>query len=177
MDPNKKYNHTIYCISVVNDDKPIEYVGSTYQKLSRRMSEHRSKLYNENNEGYNLTLYKYIRENHPEFYFGMEDVIILEVGYLTVAQARAVEQSYINELKPMLNKYAASSGLTHEQYQAQYLATKYQCQCGSVTSLHHKSAHEKTKKHLTYITNTLNQYYKTSEDKHETNFKNNTKFK
>ena len=102
MPNNTKYKYTFYALDV-------GYVGSTYEKINDRMTNHRSACYNSKQVNYNYLLYKYIREYHPGYNFDPINVVILDVvSGLTEAQAHAVEQEYIDQLKPELNKYAAN---------------------------------------------------------------------
>ena len=79
-------------------------------------------------------------------------------------------------MKPELNKNAANQPLSNNEYNKQ----KIECSCGSIITRNKKSRHLRSKKHKTNIqeiTNTLNEYYKTSEDHHQTTLKHNYKFK
>tara|TARA_R110000787_G_scaffold40841_1_gene101071 strand:+ start:681 stop:1193 length:513 start_codon:yes stop_codon:yes gene_type:complete len=167
---NRKYKYTFYCLD-------IGYVGSTYQKINERMKTHRRDCFNSSATGYNSPVYKHIREHYPEYNFDPINVVILDVvSGLTIAQAHAVEQEYINQLKPEFNKNAAKQELTKNEYNKQ----KITCSCGSIIRRSSKSKHLRAKRHKTNIqeiTNTLNQYYKTSEDNHQCTLKHNEKFK
>jgi|TARA_R110001592_G_C12682258_1_gene704742 hypothetical protein len=170
MPNNTKYKYTFYALDV-------GYVGSTYERINDRMRKHRSVCYNSKNTNYKYPLYKYLREHHPDYNFDPINVVILDVvSGLTIAQARAVEQQFIDQLKPELNKNAAKQELTKNEYQNQ----KIECPCGATICRAGKTRHVKTKKHKTniqVIANTLNEYYKTSEDKHHCTLKYNEKFK
>tara|TARA_R110001599_G_scaffold205983_1_gene403282 strand:+ start:302 stop:814 length:513 start_codon:yes stop_codon:yes gene_type:complete len=167
---NTKYKYTFYCLDV-------GYVGSTYEKINKRMTKHKSACYIPSSTGYNSPVYKHIRKHHPGYNFDAVNVVILDVvSGLTKAQARAVEQEYINQLKPELNSDCAKQELTKTEYNKQ----KIECSCGAVISRKSKAEHLRTKKHKTniqVIADTLNQYYKTSEDNHQCTLKHNEKFK
>jgi len=170
MPDNRKHKYTIYCL------QGVEYVGSTKLDIKDRMILHRSDCYNPNRQAYNCLLYTHIREYYPGYMFNPEDVIILDQAMLTKAQAIAVEQSYINEFKPSHNLIAAHQELTKSEYAKQ----KITCPCGTITDKAHLARHVKTKKHINKIKNMeslLNQYYKTSEDKHQCTLKHTEKFK
>ena len=170
MPNNKKYKYTFYCLD-------LGYVGSTRMKINERMKCHRAVCNDPNTQGYSCLLYKHIRKHHPSYNFDPINVVILDVvSGLTIAQARAVEQQFIDQLKPELNKNAAKQELTKNEYQNQ----KIECPCGATICRAGKTRHVKTKKHKTniqVIANTLNEYYKTSEDKHHCTLKYNEKFK
>ena len=167
---NRKYKYTFYALDV-------GYVGSTYEKINRRMNNHRDRCYNSKHRQFNIPLYKHIREHHPGYNFDPINVVILDVvSGLTEAQAHAVEQEYINQLKPELNKYAAKRELTINEYRKQ----KITCSCGAKITRGSKCRHLKRKIHINKIKEMeaqLNQYYKTSEDKHHCTLKHNEKFK
>ena len=170
MPNNTKYKYTFYCLD-------IGYVGSTCQKINVRMKNHRCSCYNSNTRQFNTPLYKHIREHHPNYNFDPINVVILDVvSGLTEAQALAVEQEYINQLKPELNKSAAKRLISDSEYYKQ----KITCSCGAISNKNNISRHQKSKIHINKIkeiTNTLNEYYKTSEDKHHCTLKHNQKFK
>ena len=169
MPNNTKHTYTFYALDV-------GYIGSTREKINRRMANHRDRCYN-SNKYYNTQLYKHIREHHPNYNFDGHNVVILDVVRgLTEAQAHAVEQQFIDQLKPELNKNAAKQELTKSEYNKQ----KITCPCGSIIRRDSKSEHLRTNKHknkIKEIEAQLNQYYKTSEDKHQCTLKHNEKFK
>ena len=174
MPNNTKYKYTIYCL------QEIEYVGSTRKSINLRMNNHRFQLHDDSTPHYNIPMYKYVRENFPNFNFELTDVIILEEAMLTEEQARAVEQDWIDQLCPSQNSQMAYTGLPKEVYNKQWNARKYTCSCGSIGTINHRNRHEKTKKHkdkIKKIEAQLNEYYKTSEDKHHCTLKHNEKFK
>ena len=171
MPDNRKHKYTIYCL------QGVEYVGSTKLKINQRMTLHASICNNPNAKGYNIPLYKHIREYYPSFSFTAKDVIILDEAMLTEKQACAVEQEWINILKPTHNFKDAYSGFdNHNDYKKQ----KIKCPCGAITDKGHINRHRRSQKHkdkIKEIESQLNQYYKTSEDKHVTTLKHETKFK
>ena len=171
MPNNTKHKYTIYCL------QEIEYVGSTKHKINIRMNLHSSICNNPNAKGYSKPLYKHIRQHCPSYSFTVEDVIILDQAMLTEKQARAVEQEWINILKPKHNFIDAYSGADNH---AEYNKTKITCPCGVISNKAHITRHKRSNKHknkIKEITNTLNQYYKTSEDNHHCTLKHNEKFK
>jgi len=168
---NRKYKYIFYLLDV-------GYIGSTRKKkFSKRIDLHRHFCYNLNSRNFNIPLYKHIRKHHPGYNFESHNIVILdEVTGLTEAQALAVEQEYINQLKPELNKIAAKRLISDNEYSKQ----KITCSCGAISNKNNIARHLKTKRHKTNIqeiTNTLNEYYKTSEDKHHCTLKHNEKFK
>mgnify|MGYP003657701846 FL=1 len=167
---NRKYKYTFYCLDV-------GYVGSTREKINRRLAKHRDRCYKSKHRHYNTPIYKHIREHHPGYNFDPINVVILDVvSGLTEAQAHAVEQEYINQLKPELNSACAKQELTINEYRKQ----KITCSCGAKITRSSKCRHLKRKIHknnIKKIEAQLNEYYKTSEDKHYTTLKHNEKFK
>ena len=170
MPNNKKYKYTFYALDV-------GYVGSTREKINERMRNHRHDCYKSKLQ-YKYPLYKHIRKHYPGYNFDAVNVVILDVvSGLTEAQARAVEQEYINQLKPELNSDSAKRELSDKEY----ALTKVPCVlCGAIVTRSGMSLHRKSNKHknkIKEIEAQLNQYYKTSEDKHHCTLKHNEKFK
>ena len=93
----------VYKISFKDCDE--FYIGSCVD-LHKRKNGHKHNCFNEKRKDYNYKLYQFIRENYE-----WEDVIfeILE-EYENVSdklQLRKIEQTFMDKLKPTLNKYKA----------------------------------------------------------------------
>ena len=170
MPNNTKYKYTFYCLDV-------GYIGSTREQINKRLNNHRYSCYFPNSTGYNSPVYKHIRKHYPGYNFAGHNVVILDVvSGLTEAQAHAVEQQFIDQLKPEFNSHSANQELTNTEYNLQ----KIECPCGVKICRGFKAKHMRSKKHkekIKEMESLLNQYYKTSEDKHVTTLKHETKFK
>jgi hypothetical protein len=88
---SKTYYYKIY-----KDD--FCYIGST-NNLKNRQNSHKYRCTNENSEGYNLKLYKTIRENGGWECFTFE--LIKQFDNLTKQEAFVIEQIYIEEFGNM----------------------------------------------------------------------------
>ena len=152
-DIEKKY--TIY--KIVSKDLNINdcYVGSTGDFVRRKRG-HKSNTTNEKRDGYNCTVYKFIRKNGG---WKNWDMIELEIIECTKIESLKLERKYMDELEPTLNSY--KSFITDEEKvenQKQYyidnkekLSKKFICNCGGSFTRRHRSAHFKTKKHQNYL--------------------------
>jgi hypothetical protein len=174
-------DYTVYKI-VLEDG--YEYVGSSCN-LKRRMNNHISMCYNENDQHYKTPLYKHIRENKLKF--SKDNFIVLEeVKNISETQARIIEEKYRKESViqggNILNDYRAylSEQERKELYKKYHIQNrekfleimkqyhfqnrnkiserkkqKYTCICGSTLTIQHKARHERSLKHLNYVS-TLN---------------------
>ena len=82
------------------DDKNI-YIGSTCDVIKRRCH-HKSSCNNENNKGYNIPVYQYIRENG-----GWDNWILIKIHEYkcsSKSELEIEERRMIDMLKPKLNK-------------------------------------------------------------------------
>jgi hypothetical protein len=77
------------------------YVGHT-TNFTRRKYQHHHSCYNENNKGYNLYLYQFIRENGDWDNWNMIEIEVYSCENKRQAETR--ERYWIEELHPKLNK-------------------------------------------------------------------------
>jgi len=102
-------NYVIYTIT--NDDFPNDfYVGST-DNFEERKTNHRKTCNNPKNKGYNIKVYKFIRENGGWKKWKMQ--IIKDCGEITEIQAKQIEEEFRINLCANLNTRRAY--LTEEQ--------------------------------------------------------------
>ena len=106
---------TYYFYKIYKDD--FCYIGSTVN-LKKRINDHKNNCTNKAKKGYNLKIYKTIRENGGWDCFTFE--VIKQFDNLTKQEARVIEQVYINEFGNMnsLNSYIT---------QQQLIELKYKC--------------------------------------------------
>jgi hypothetical protein len=148
-----------YIYKLTNNNDPNDfYIGSTWN-MEERMKQHRARCKNETNPDYNNHLYKCIREkgNIDEWIFNVIEENLFE-NNMTRFQR---EQHHMNILKPTINFCKAYRSWKESiQYSKEYSKiydkirydTKITCICGSITNKIHKARHEKTKKHIKFIT-------------------------
>ena len=183
--PKKTINdYTFYKIINVNCDVDLCYVGSTVDMKQRRRC-HKSRCNNPNDTGYNLKVYKTIREHG-----GWDEFKMVRIGYaeqLTLTEAHVIEEKYRVELCADLNSFVCH--LTEEQRKevsAEYnkvynqvnkeaisknkkvygennkdkiktrVREKITCECGCVVCRGDISTHRKTKKHINLMNNKNN---------------------
>ena len=91
----------IYGITQIDSDE-LMYVGSTIS-FNKRILKHKSNCNNEKGEKYNMPVYKYIRDNGGIDNFNFE--IIFKVNCYNKYELELVERSYIDDLKPKMNKH------------------------------------------------------------------------
>ena len=149
------------------------YVGSSVY-LHKRKQGHKSRCYNENSKHYNSKLYQFIREHNYKW----EDVIIEIVEQhdivLDTIELKKREQSFMDELKPTLNKFKAHQTTEELKEHVKKYGIKYReenndiikkrkkkyvdnliqhnCECGG-TYIQSKARHFKTKQHQDYLAN------------------------
>lgn len=87
-------------IQIDNDD--LIYIGST-NCFNRRVQSHKCKWIDEKCSKYSYPLYKYIRGNGGIDNFKFE--IIFKVNCYNKYELELIERSYIEDLKPKMNKY------------------------------------------------------------------------
>jgi len=126
----------IYIITTGDDF----YVGSAVD-LKRRIREHKSRIFNENNEGYNFKYCKKIRENN--------DVLNMEIyKHFPCNNKRELEQEeqrVMDELKPTLNEKDAYQ--TKEELRMKAIE-KITCECGCKITRSNIQKHRRTAKHI-----------------------------
>ncbi len=145
-------------------EDPGLYVGST-KDLKQRKSQHKYRCNKSECHGYNLKLYKYIRE-----YGGFNNWFMLtleEFEYEDKKELIEREDYWIKELKPNLNGHDAVQDKeklkkNHNQKQKQYydenkkkvlekMKEKFDCECGAKYTYGHKTRHINTAKHQSYL--------------------------
>ena len=157
----------IYKIEPLNPDHESDiYIGSTCKpRLSQRLSKHKCD-YNRWKDGkdHNVSSFKLFEK------YGVQNCQILLLESYPCSnkdQLRKKEGYYIKAI-PCVNKnipgrtvkesqkqYYKNNKDYFEQYyenNKEYLQTKFKCICGGCFNRHHKSDHEKTKKHINYMT-------------------------
>ena len=114
----KIYEHAFIYMLTINEEC---YIGSTFN-FNKRMSEHKSRCYNENGERYNCKIYTYIKDNG-----GWENVNIriIDVYYLVTKKFKIeTEQYYMDYFQTGLNTERAFTGvepgLNKHEYDKQY---------------------------------------------------------
>tara|TARA_R110001632_G_scaffold181648_2_gene301731 strand:- start:577 stop:1068 length:492 start_codon:yes stop_codon:yes gene_type:complete len=155
--------------------KRVIYVGSSCDFINREKG-HKHKCNNENAIGYNLPIYKYIRENG-----GFENYEIIPVSFHNlnnVVELRILEQQEMDKHTGLMNCVYASRTTKQynidnkerikerdkkyyidnkDTYKKQYinnkekLTEKVTCDCGSIVANSGLTRHKKTKKHLDLI--------------------------
>ena len=162
------YHGKIYKIEYISDPN-VFYIGSTVQTLAKRKGQHKTDTIRLPDR----KIYKFIREHGGWVQF---QIILIELHNCTCSdELRAREDYYMKLLKPALNTKAAFQTAEElkeykKEYEKEYeksderIASKkdyrnriYQCVCGSECTLHGKSLHFKTKKHINWcISNPMN---------------------
>ena len=148
-------NYTKSCIyKIASKDANINdiYIGSTCNFVKRR-NQHKSACNNPNDKGYNLYVYRFIRDHGGWQNFNL--YVIEKFSCTSKMQKEQVERGYIEELKPSLNKsiptifrvdgdiYIKSN--YDKGYNKEIIYCPY---CNHAINLHHKARHNKTKKHI-----------------------------
>ena len=179
MDRNYR-NGKVYCIrNTVNDEV---YVGSTTQRLSKRMAKHRedfknekyksNKLYLQMKEHGNDNFYIELIEECPveniEQLRKKEGEYIRQLGTLNTAIAGRKKPEWIGENKEHLKNYQANHYQENkekhqenmkryrEEHKEEIRAKKAEpitCECGSTFRRSDKGQHLRTKKHQEFINN------------------------
>jgi hypothetical protein len=172
---------TFYKIVSIDENIKDIYVGKT-KKFKKRVREHRNNCYNENRKGYNINLYKFIRENGG---WNNWEFIEIEKGEYDNKDSAIRERYWIEELNANLNNKIPSR--TRKEYDknnkeiinekskeykennkeiikekkkeyykknAEIINQKITCDCGCEITKRILSRHLKTKKHLNYLENT-----------------------
>ena len=143
----------------------LVYIGSTCQKLSKRKGQHKDKyIMYKNGKYHNLTSFKII-EN------GNYDIVLIELFPCQSKEELHSRERYHIESIVCVNK--CIPGRTDKEYYNDNRSTilkqtkeyveknkekikakkylKYTCQCGTISCLHHKARHERSKKHITIM--------------------------
>jgi len=159
------YSKAVIYIITTGDDF---YVGSAVD-LERRETEHKSRIFNENNEGYNFKYCKKIRENNGDW--NIE--IYKHFPCNNQRELEQEEQRVMDELNPTLNKkkayqteenrkeykklwcrkrnatgYAKNYYIENKEKISKKLGEKITCECGCIIARSSVSNHRKTPKHI-----------------------------
>ncbi len=170
--PIKYENGKIYKI-VCNITGDI-YVGSTTkQYLSQRLTKHKSnyrdylngrsnryitsfKILENNN--YDIILLENVNSNNKDELRSRERYYIETLKCVNKVVPKRTMQEYKHDHKEQIKEYYQKNkerilAIQKENYsiKKEYYFDKIQCSCGGRYSLHHKARHEKTKKHLDYM--------------------------
>jgi hypothetical protein len=144
------------------------YVGHTTDFRNRKY-QHKNRCMNPKNPKYHYAVYKFMRDHGSWENWSM--IMIEEIECKNKLEAEKRERYWIEELNASLNKCIPSRtkveyrNVTREhkliidkQYReknkeilAEKQARLYICECGVTGTIHHKTRHEKTKKHLEFI--------------------------
>jgi hypothetical protein len=144
------------------------YIGSTTKDLlSQRMDKHRSnyKAWKKGNDQGKLSSFILFDE------YGVENCKIILIESFpcnSKDELRAKEAYYIKEFIECVNKvipnrtrqdYYLDNKEKKDAISKKYYADhsdKHQCLCGGQYTTHHKKTHERSKKHILYLTNLQN---------------------
>lgn len=154
---------------LVNDVDDKVYIGSTTSPLSKRKAEHKC-----NAKRYpNRTVYKHL---NTVGWSNVHIILLERVECLCKVDLHMHERRWIDLLKPELNKaipcrtrkehyrdnkakiqaykkqYSQKNReqirVKNNQYNRTRLTQKVNCECGTVTSLHHFKRHQRSRKHV-----------------------------
>ena len=162
---NKFERGKIYTIR--SHKTPLIYVGSTTEKyLSNRIAKHRSsfKRY-KNNKFHYLAVFDifeldgdcYIElyEKYPcdskEELDKREGEIIRQLDCCNKHIAGRTAKEYREDTKQHRLEYAKQYRINNKEQIKTIFYQKFQCECGSKYTYHHKARHLKTKKHRDYM--------------------------
>ncbi len=141
------------------------YIGSTVN-TNRRRNDHRTR-FNCNTKKCNDKFYDFIRNNESDIKnWNME--ILETFNDITLKELHIKEQTFLNELKPTLNKIKSNTTKEEKRitmceisqryrkkypeknkaYQEEYRKIRCDCDCGKSYLLPHKQRHFKTKYHI-----------------------------
>ncbi len=132
-------NSKIY--KIINDINNDIYIGSTIQKLNKRMQGHRSHSRNEERRP-NAKLYKLMRELGCDHF---KIILIESFNCKNKEELIAREQNHIDLLKPELNTYNAILDVNHRYERPKEVIV---CVCGKTYTRQHKLRHFLTKQHI-----------------------------
>ena len=176
MDYSKTVMYKLVCNDLLITDC---YVGHTTDFI-RRKYEHKKRCCNENQEAYNLKVYKCIREHGGWSNWSMIEIEKYPCNDSNEATAR--ERYWLENLKPTLNcqipnrskkeyyeenkehlkEYNKVWNEKNKEYKKEWYELnkekikeknyeKFTCDCGGKYTRINKLRHEKTKKHLAYF--------------------------
>ena len=131
------------------------YIGSTVN-INQRRRQHKNCCTKTTSPDYNVHVYTYIRENGG--WGNWDSIVVEQIEFNQKHELQSRERFYLEELKATLNKRVP--GRERAEYRANNRAKlsagqrmKYTCQCGITLAKGNKSDHDKSKRHLLYITN------------------------
>jgi hypothetical protein len=158
---------TGYVYKLVSTDIEIKecYVGSTNNERVRK-NQHKSCCNNEKDKWHNLYVYQFIRDNGGWENWDM--IQIEEFKYNERRQLHTRERYWLETLQASLNKVKPTRTKKellqyHNNYNTDYYEKnqkqileknkiKTTCECGSIYNKDTKARHEKSKKHINYLT-------------------------
>ena len=136
------------------------YIGST-TNFNRRKQEHKHKCNKPTSKLYNSKVYTFIREQGG---FENWDIILIEnVKVETKRELEKEERRVMDELKPSLNSIKSFLDVEERRIKRNQISSKYNiktqdkykqkfnCDCGGKYTYKSSSIHNKTKKHLDFI--------------------------
>jgi hypothetical protein len=154
----------VYKLVCKDVNAPEVYVGSSTSLRNRRAG-HKSDCNNENKKGYNLPVYKYIRENGG--WQNWELLTIERIEYEFGFELKDRERHHMEALHATLNSCVPGRTVAEwhndhkneiKQYQQQYyqdrkqiLSKKHDCPCGGKYVHEKQDRHMKTERHRNYI--------------------------
>ena len=181
LEKNKFYNTKKYSDSVIyticfKDESSTEcYVGST-KNFEKRKSKHISVCNNIKGKGYNMPVYKYIRDHGGFdncFFIILEEYPCNNKKELLIRERFWYEKldAKLNSCYPQRSKKEYRECEIVSKLKKEYLKKWYQnnkqkitekgqekveCECGCVVCIKNLTRHKKTKKHQNYINKNLN---------------------
>jgi len=147
----------IYKICSLDPEITDCYVGSS-TNFKQRKAQHKTACNSPNNKGYNINVYKFIREHG-----GWENWQMLQIEEFPCNSSHELalqERFHLEQLKATLNKQVPSR--TFSEYIALHYQnnrdviiekakTKHECPCGGKYTQCNKTQHFKSKKHQNYL--------------------------
>tara|TARA_R110000803_G_C11974821_1_gene320058 strand:+ start:389 stop:844 length:456 start_codon:yes stop_codon:yes gene_type:complete len=141
---------TIYQIYCKDKNITEVYVGST-ENFHSRCKSHNNCCNNENDEKYNLKVYKFIREHGGMVNWVIEPIIESDDDTRYDAEVHYFKtyNSKLNSIFPRRTR--KEYYLDNREDILEKKNKKFQCQCGGRFTKNNKSAHLKSKLHLQYL--------------------------
>ena len=143
-------------------DATIEniYIGSTTH-VNKRKCDHKKRCLNPNDKEYNSYKYQFIRDNGG--WDNWQLIVLEQFSCESKMQKEKIERSYVETLKPTLNRTIPANYQTGDVYNAQEYNQKYKkankdkickpytCECGRTIQYSVKARHFRSKVHQDYI--------------------------
>jgi len=140
----------IYKIIADTEEEFLPYIGSTIQKLSKRMTQHRDnyKLFTEGKDR--------IRSKACDLFqkFGVKNChIILIENYPcnTIEELTSRERYWYDNIKNCNSQKPQRTIEEIVNYQNEHYGQKIICECGSIYRKSCKARHEKSQKHISFV--------------------------